>query len=475
VICSITSPEAVLQRASLLPRKLSDPAYLRGVLAEQQKLQHPEHWTLAALDPLEGMPLTGNGVARPGLLVGLSHFDIRDVTQRLLDLRLLPQRLEFGVLPLLGAIARDAERRGEKRATVVVVIEQDHTAVYIIGKEGVHTPATLRHGFSSIVQAVSAEFGLHEAAEVRERLNQADDELLLRAGKFVRAIGRDLKPLLGSYEMTTGQPVGEIHCAYLPASLQWIAEPLARMVQLPVYSLDFTAWLPTAGSQPAEGLPELGSHWMGALSLMTRPAESGKTAGEKAGGPPSWRVDFQREARISDLRPVTRRFAAPVVATSLALFVLVFALWQWSVVRALDQDTDYWNQQMASNQKVVGELTRATRALRTKSARFDQASELVSVPFQLTDFILNLGRSLPPNMRVDRIEANRNRVAMSGSLREPPEQSSRILGRYMEALRNTPAIGPLFSSIELTSLQRDRGAEESLTFEITFTIKNAPP
>jgi hypothetical protein len=214
---------------------------------------------------------------------------------------------------------------------------------------------------------------------------------------------------------------------------------------------------------------------MGALSLMTRPAESGKTAGGKAGGPPSWRVDFQREARISDLRPVTRRFAAPVVATSLALFVLVFALWQWSVVRALDQDTDYWNQQMASNQKVVGELTRATRALRTKSARFDQANELVSVPFQLTDFILNLGRSLPPNMRVDRIEANRNRVAMSGSLREPPEQSSRILGRYMEALRNTPAIGPLFSSIELTSLQRDRGAEESLTFEITFTIKNAPP
>src|SRR5260221_6167273 len=65
---------------------------------------------------------------------------------------------------------------------------------------------------------------------LRERLQHADDELLLRAGKFVRAIGRDLKPLVDSYEMTTGQPVGEIYCAYLPAALSWIAEPLAHVV-----------------------------------------------------------------------------------------------------------------------------------------------------------------------------------------------------------------------------------------------------
>src|SRR5258708_18371479 len=124
----------------------------------------------------------------------------------------------MSLLPLLGAIIDHKTRHNDKRAAVVVGIEQEHTTAYILGKEGVHTPGPVRHGFSSIAQAACKEFGLKEAAEVRERLQHADDELLLRASKFVRAIGRDLKPLVDSYEMTTGQPVGEIYCAYLPES-----------------------------------------------------------------------------------------------------------------------------------------------------------------------------------------------------------------------------------------------------------------
>src|SRR5260221_1100647 len=103
---------------------------------------------------------------------------------------------------------------------------------------------------------------------LRERLQHADDELLLRASKFVRAIGRDLKPLVDSYEMTTGQPVGEIYCAYLPASLSWIAEPLAQVVGRAPFTIDCPAWLPTVNIQLGEGVTAPGQHWLGALSLV---------------------------------------------------------------------------------------------------------------------------------------------------------------------------------------------------------------
>jgi len=378
-------------------------------------------------------------------------------------------RKEDGILPLLGVISSLTDRRQERRATVVVVIEQEHTTAYIIGKEGLHTPAAVPHGFASIVQAVRKEFGLGDDDAVRERLHQADDELLLRATKFVRAIGRDLKPLVDSYEMSTGQPVGEIHCAYLPPALQWIAEPLAQIIQRPSLDPDCAAWLPTVGLQAAEDLPPLGPHWLGALGLVSTPVEPEELAGE-ASGPVPWRVDCRLLGQLPNTRLAGRRLTAFALLGALAAFVLTVALWQWSVIRSLDTDIDFWDQKIAVNQRLFNELARATSALRTKSDRFDHAYALMQKPTPAPDFILNLGRSLPPDMQVDRIEATGDRVAMRGSLRQPPDQSSRTLGRYMEELRRTPAIGPLFSSIALTALQRANDTDDSLAFEITFTL-----
>ena len=222
-LASFVPPEGLLQRESIVPRRLADENYLPDLVRDQYKIENPALWKLQTLSPLEGELMAAEGTARPALVCGVSHTEVHLMQQRLLDQRLLPYRLEMGILPLLGAVSEYQQRQNEKRAIVVVVIEQEHTTAYIIGKEGVHTPAPVRHGFSSIVQAARREFDLTHAGEVRERLHHADDELLLRASKFVRAIGRDLKPLVDSYEMTTGQPVGEIYCAYLPPTLSWIA------------------------------------------------------------------------------------------------------------------------------------------------------------------------------------------------------------------------------------------------------------
>lgn len=268
VICSFVPPEGLIQRESIQARKLAEPAYLAGLVREQYKIENPDSWKLATLSPQDGALVSADGAQRPALICGVSHTNVHRVQQRLLDHRLLPYRLEQGVLPLLGSIADFKARRDDKRAIVVVVIEHEHTTAYILGKEGVHTPAAVRHGFASIVQAARKEFGLNTAAEIRDRLQLADEELLLRATKFVRAIGRDLKPLVDSYEMTTGQPVGEIYCAYLPPALSWITEPLAQVVGRTPFAMDCAAWLPTVNIAVAEGVPPFGAHWLGALSLI---------------------------------------------------------------------------------------------------------------------------------------------------------------------------------------------------------------
>ncbi|MES1194401.1 MAG: hypothetical protein ABUL65_00815, partial [Opitutus sp.] len=196
VVGGFVPPEALLQRESIQARRLSEADYLTELVKEQYKIENPANWKFAPLSPLEGAQVPAEGMARPALICGVSNTDVHQVQQRMLDHRLLPYRLEMSLLPLLSAIMDHKTRANDKRAAVVVVIEQEHTTAYILGKEGVHTPGPVRHGFSSIAQAACKEFGLKEAAEVRERLQHADDELLLRASKFVRAIGRDLKPLV---------------------------------------------------------------------------------------------------------------------------------------------------------------------------------------------------------------------------------------------------------------------------------------
>jgi hypothetical protein len=472
VIGSVTPAELVLQRENFQGRRLGDADYLPALLRERLRTNSSTPWTTAALDPLAGTNLPASGHAHPGLLLGVAQNDIEQFQQRLLQHRLVPRRIELGLLSLFGTLYRLAEARQERRATVVVVIEQEHTTAYIVGKDGVHTPTRVPHGFGSIVQAVRKEFALDHAGEVRARLHDPDDELMLRATKFVRAIGRDLKPLVDSYEMTTGQPVGEIHCAYLPEPLQWIVEPLAQVMQRSAMTVPTAAWLPIGKLELADGLPPLGPQWLGALGLVATPATE-PSPGPGAEAP--WRHDLRFPAQLAERSRARRHFRSTALLGTLAAAALAFALWQWSVIRAYDADTDYWHRQIAGNQQLFDELHRATATLRTKTDRFNQAERLLRKPISATEFILNLGRTLPPNMEVERIEATPGRIAMSGHLREPPDQSSIILGRYMEELRRTPAIGPLFSSIALTALQRTDDADDSLTFEISFIPQEVAP
>jgi len=373
-LASFVPPEGLLLRESLLPRKLVNPDYLNEIIREQYRIANPAGWNIQTLSPLEGELVPAEGAQRPALICGVSHTDVQLLQQRLLDQRLLPYRVEMGILPLLGAITKQQERLNAKRAMVVVVIEQEHTTAYIIGKEGVHTPAPVRHGFSSIVQAARREFNLTTAAEVRERLHHADDELLLRASKFVRSIGRELKPLVDSYEMTTGQPVGEIYCAYLPPDLSWIAEPLAQVVGRAPFVLDCAAWQSSVGITLGPGVDVPGQHWFGALSLVAQ--TTGFPAGKEAKADAVYQGPWRLNCRISSALPsgdlVRRRFVANAIASTVAAGALIVTCWQYYVISTLRTDSIFWSQRIRDNQQQVEELNAVTKKLGDQTARIDR-------------------------------------------------------------------------------------------------------
>lgn len=474
-IASFIPPEALLQRESLAPRKLSEPTYLPDLVRDQYKIDHPENWKLQTLSPLEGELIAPEGTQRPALVTGVSQTDVHLMQQRLLDQRLLPYRLENGILPLLGAISDHRERSGEKRAIVVIVIEQEHTVAYIVGKEGVHTPAPVRHGFASIVQAARREFDLSHAAEVRERLHHADDELLLRASKFVRAIGRDLKPLVDSYEMTTGQPVGEIYCAYLPPALSWIAEPLAHVIGRTPFTLDCTSWQSAVGITTEAKVGALGQHWLGALSLVAElPATTDKAPKPDAVYQGPWRVDCRISTALPSGDLVRRRFMANAVAATLAAAALIVTSWQFYLSSTLRADISFWSQRIKDNQQQVQELNDLTKKLNEQTSRIDQAYGLMAQPYVLSDLLVSFGRTRLDKMTIETIRGFPAGVALRGALREPAEQAAQTLRTYVNTLRKDPEIGPKFGVIALVSLERLEGTD-AVQFEIACRLKEGKP
>ena len=476
VVGGFVPPESLLQRESIQARRLAEPDYLPGLVKEQYKIETPESWKLTALSPLEGAQVAPEGTARPALLCGVSNTDVHRVQQRLLDHRLLPYRLELSLLPLLGAITDYKTRNNDKRAAVVVVIEQEHTTAYILGKEGVHTPGPVRHGFASIVQAACKEFALKTADEVRDRLHHADDELLLRAGKFVRAIGRDLKPLVDSYEMTTGQPVGEIYCAYLPASLAWIAEPLAQVIGRAPFTFDCPAWLPTVNLQLGEGVVAPGPNWLGALSLVAelpgpKPAKDPKDSDAYQG---PWHLDRRLSGELPSNDLVRSRFMANAVTATLAACALIIMGWQLYLNNTLASEISYWNQRIQENQRQADELKALTRTLGDQTAKLDQAYGLVAAPYVLSDLVMAFGRTRLDRMTIESINGFAGGVVVRGILHVSSEKATQQLRAYVETLRHDPEFTALFGTIALTSLERIEG-DLSMHFEVACKLKEAKP
>ncbi len=489
VICGLTPVRGILQRETLNPRAMSNPEYLADTIAEQQKGQFlsatpfkvvdPDAWTLRAVSAVDGSRLPADGAIQSALVTGIAHAELQQVQQQLLDARISPERIESGLLSLFGAFYHHFHQRGEMRAIAVVVIHQSATAVYILGKEGVHAPNPILHGLASISETLKKELDLKDDAEAQRILHSGSAMGVQRADRLVRRIGRDLKPVLDSYEMTTGQPLDEIFCAYLPPNLAWLPVAMAKVTGRSTTQVNVNDWMTTVGTIVHDDSLPLGPHWLGALSLLsqlpdTPPRKSARAASPETAYHRPWHVDYKLATISAERLAASRRFVTGVIAAALAIVTVALTAWQVYAINSLTEDSNYWEHEIAANRRLFEELTAANAKLQAQSNALKQAYALMAIPYQPSDLIISLSRTIPPRTRIDGIDFNDSRLALSGILLRPAEEAAGVLGQYVSELRRHPTIGPLFSSIAITALQR-RGTEDSVLFEITLRFKPSAP
>jgi hypothetical protein len=268
--CGFHPSQRVLVRENLYTRRFADPAYLSGLVAEHAKVSSAREWQLTALHPADGVLLTSDGTARPGLLFGVPWTAIREQQQRLLKLGLRPRRLEVGTLALLGTLSRQLARTGLANAIVVCEVEYAQTRTYVVAKDGVHTLPALPHGLLSILEGALKELGAPDIATARSQLEDPPEIIRSHGRRFVRVLTRHLKPAVDHFELKTGHRIESFFCSHLPARFEWLGLALGASVELEVLTPNFEAWLPTAGLKVDAGEVSLNSSWLATLSLVSQ-------------------------------------------------------------------------------------------------------------------------------------------------------------------------------------------------------------
>jgi hypothetical protein len=183
---------------------------------------------------------------------------------------------------------------------------------------------------------------------------------------------------------------------------------------------------------------------------------------------PNWHLDFRDATSLPEDRVVRVRFLVNTFAAAVALILITLVGWQVLVRASVTSQLRFWDERIGAHRHDYDELQASLRDYMAEAGKIKDAYDMVYSPFVPSVFILNIGRTLPDRMTVDMIGYADGVVTLRGSLAEPPERASRVLGGYVETLRSDPQIGPLFSDIAAPSL--DRSKQDNL-FNFMIVLK----
>ena len=185
-----------------------------------------------------------------------------------------------------------------------------------------------------------------------------------------------------------------------------------------------------------------------------------------------WHFDCRLSKELPDDNPVRGRFLAVLVSGSVAAVALFYAgitLYSHSILRS---EIAYWQNQGRANSGQMAELQKVISSIQSGARRLDEIHKLTFDPLPASEFIQEIGRSRPANVRIDMIEYHDGTAFIRGGLRESSQRASALLSQYVAELRANPRLRPLFQSISQTSMERNTQAG-TISFEINLKLKSA--
>ncbi|HEY9155802.1 MAG TPA: hypothetical protein VIM69_11770 [Opitutaceae bacterium] len=184
-----------------------------------------------------------------------------------------------------------------------------------------------------------------------------------------------------------------------------------------------------------------------------------------------WHPNFRNTTELPDIKTVRTKFFINAACIVLALGALLYWLYIEYTVRTIDGELKNVNNQIAHDTKGSQEAIAQYKKFKANEAKITELSTFASgQKLLLSDFITNLGQTLPEHVLVTEIQLKEQQIDLRGTIKSSSEAASGISAAYEKQLRDSREFGSRFSSVVLTSLSRD-ASTGFMNFEIVLKFK----
>jgi hypothetical protein len=185
----------------------------------------------------------------------------------------------------------------------------------------------------------------------------------------------------------------------------------------------------------------------------------------------AWHPDFRNERRLPDTKVIRTSFLLNGVAFIVAALVLTWLCYRVFQLRELTNQIADWQLQIDRDQKPSAAAIAAYKKFQAETAQVGKVDAFRNSRPIVSDLLLELGKSLPDYVAVDRFDLSGGTLSIAATVRGAPDQASGRAQSYVQSLKTKPYFSANFAEISLVNLNRN-AQTGSLVVDISFKFKD---
>jgi hypothetical protein len=185
---------------------------------------------------------------------------------------------------------------------------------------------------------------------------------------------------------------------------------------------------------------------------------------------PPWHPNFRNFERLPDVKVVRTSFFVNCAAIVITLgFLLWFGLQEYKL-RGIYVQITSCDHQIEDNKKLSEQAVRLYQEFQGVESKVDEVAAFMKTDFVRSDFIVELGQSMPENVVLNSIDVQEGGVSLHGIVRGTSDEASGLAQAYINQLQADPSLSEKFEAVTMPVLGRGQKSGE-LDFEIFLKSK----
>jgi hypothetical protein len=188
---------------------------------------------------------------------------------------------------------------------------------------------------------------------------------------------------------------------------------------------------------------------------------------------PAWHPNFRNFERLPDTKAVRTTFFINGVAVLIALTLAIYVAYREVELSTLKSETEDAVKVVEANKPGSDQAIALFKKFQEQEKKIQDLQQFLAISkITVSDFILQLGETLPPSVLLNSVDYRAALVTIRGRIKGSSEEGAGLADSYVNVLRKSSYFSNLFESITLTNIVRDPATDEIL-IELELKFKGA--